>query len=293
MSVSRPVLALASAAVLAAATLAAAPASDTTDVTVEGDAVTVTGTLAEDLATITVGTDAPDDATGSGAGVDISELRIGFPEVGKVAVSIALGDANPATGHAPTSVQYKIGPTIGSTTLELIADADPVSGGLSYGSQTCEAGTGTSECTSSPVEGSFQDGVITWIVPSSALPGASVNAGKAEVNPQLGNTNAATLTFTGGVIDAAATNVAIPTIPSATLLIDGEPVDEVRLGNDGYELAASGLAPGEHTLAVELCGGLECTTVELDPITVADPTGDGTTTDADSGAGEASADGGA
>lgn len=263
-------LSLLAAAALAGSIIAAAPSADSTQVEVDGDTVTVTGTLAEELPTVVVGTDAADDAVGSGTGVDIAELRVGFPEAGKVDLSIALGDANPGTGHAPSSVQYSVAPTIAGTTLELIANADPVAGGLEYGSQTCTEGPGgQNTCESSPVEGSYADGVITWTVPTSGLPGAQVNMGNAEVNPQLGNPNAATLTFTGGVLDVAGTNVAVPTIPSATLLVDGVEAGVARLGNAGFEVSASGLTAGEHTLALELCDGTECSTVDLDPITVA------------------------
>lgn len=271
MSRTRTVLAGLATAALAATAVAAAPAADTTEVSVAGDTVTVTGTLAEALPEVVVGTDAPDDATGSGAGVDIAELRVGFPEVGKLDLSIALADANPATGHAPIAVQYSVGPTIGSTSLELIANADPASGGLEYGSQTCVAGTGTQECTSSPVEGRFEDGVITWTVPTAALPGAAINMGTAEVNPQLGSPQAATLTFTGGLLDSAGVNVAVPNIPSATLLVDGVEAAEVRLGNAGFTLTAAGLSAGEHTLALELCDGTECSVTDLAPVTIAEP----------------------
>lgn len=276
----RSLLALTATAALAGAAIAAAPTSDTTEVTVDGDSVTVTGTLAEELATVVTGIDAPDDAVGSGAGVDIAELRVGYPEVGTVDISMALGDANPGTGHAPIATQYSMTPTIGGTQLELIANADPASGGLEFGSQTCTVGPGgQNTCESTPVEGSYSDGVLTWSVPTNALPGADVNTGSAEVNPQLGSPQAATLTLTGGLLDAAGTNAAIATIPGATLLVDGEAVDVVRLGNGGYELTATGLSVGEHTLAVELCGGSECAVVELAPITVADDTSADATTD--------------
>lgn len=256
MSGLRSLLSLGAVASLAAAVIAAAPVGAASTVTVDGDTVTVTGTLAEPLADVITGTDAGTDAIGSGAGVDLVQLSVGYPAPTRIAISLAIADANSASGHIPVGAQYAVAPSIGGTSYELIATATP-DRGLVFASQTCQQGTGANTCTSSPVDGSYADGVLTWNLATSALPGAEVNTGTGDVTFSV---SAGGNTLTGGLVyDQISTNVALAEIPGARLLIDGAEADTDRLSNDGYSLTASGLTSGEHTVEVELCGGAgEC-----------------------------------
>lgn len=281
MRLHRSLLALAAATVLAAASIAAAPNADTITTTVDGDTVTVAGTLAEDLGPVVIGTDPGDDAIGSGYGHDISEYAVSFPEEGSVAFHLTIADPNPVTGHGPHGSVFEILPTIDGTSRELTAAAT-ADGGLRFGSQTCAVNpdTGVNECSTSPVDGSYEDGVLTWVVPTSAAPGGQVNGGKADVNLLIGTATTGGATLVNGPIDTMAIN-AIAQLPTAELLIDGVAAGIAALSDAGFEVSASGLAAGDHNVALRLCSGAfdvstdtptECTDVDLGTIAVEDTT---------------------
>lgn len=271
----RSLLAATGVAALAVAAVAASPTSDGATVTVDGSTVAVVGTLAEDLGTILIGTDAPDDAVGSGLGFDLAEYSVSFPESGTVAMHVTLGDANPATGYFPQGFAVEITPTIGTDALELTATAT-LDGGLVFAAQTCavNADTGVNECSSSPIDGSYADGVLTWNVSTSALPDAAINGGVAHSNYSVSTGATGGVTFVNGLLDDMGI-IDFAAIPSASLLLDGESVATSRLSNDGYALSADA-APGTYAASVVLCGGdadftpapEDCTTVDLGDITV-------------------------
>lgn len=268
-------------AALAIGAVAAAPSADTTDVTVTDDAVTVVGTLADPLDTVVIGTDPADDALGSGTGVDVSEYAVSFPEATKLALHVTLGDANPVTGYMPQGMAIEIAPVINGELTELTVTAT-ADAGLRFGAQSCAVNpdTGVNECSTTPVEGSYEDGVLTWLLPIDEAPGATINGQYVQSNFYVGTGATGGVTFVNGILDDMGIT-AFAVLPQATLLVDGLVVDTSPLSDAGYALAAAGLAPGEHTLSVELCGGAanftgdatECTTVALDPITVAGDTG--------------------
>lgn len=264
MRVSRPLAALAALAA-AAASLAAAPSSTDATATATGDTVTVTGSLAEALAPVVLGTDAVGDALVTETGADLTGLSVSFPAPGKVAAHLAI-DPNPATGFQPYGIQYSTVVDLGSTSLELIANGLPT--GLTFASQTCVEGPASQECTSSPVQGGYANGVLTWTFDLPALPGAPVVSSGAQSNPQA-NAGGATLTFTGGLYDQLSAS-AVGRVPSATLLIDGVPTTTGAL-NGTFALSASGVAPGERAVSVELCGAdpeVACTVLDLGTVTV-------------------------
>lgn len=277
---SRPLLALTGAAVLAAASLAAAPNIDTTDVTVDGDTVTVSGTLAEGLGTAVIGTDAGNDAVASGYGHDLAEYAVSFPAEGRIAFHLTISDPNPATGHGPHGSVFEITPTVDGTAMELTATAS-ADRGLVFGSQTCQVNpdTGVNECSTSPVDGSYEDGVLTWDVPTSATPGGQVNGTRADVNLLIGTGTTGGAVLVNGPIDTMGIN-ALAQMPTAELLIDGEVAGTAPLSDAGYEVSAAGLTAGDHTAALRLCSGAvdfqsnatECTDVDLGTITIADAT---------------------
>lgn len=276
----RTTLAALATTALAATVVAAAPAADTADVTVNGDTVTVAGTLAEPLGPVVIGTDPGNDAVASGYGHDLVEYAVSFPEPNRIAFHLTISDPNAATGHSPHGSVFEIVPTVGGTQRELTATAT-ADGGLRFGSQTCAVNpdTGINECSTSPVEGSYADGVLTWSVPTTAAAGGQINGTKADVNVLLGTGATGGAILVNGPIDTMGIN-ALARVPSAELLIDGEVVGTARLNDTGYQVSASGLAAGEHAVAVRLCSGVadfggsptECTTVELGTVTIDEPT---------------------
>ncbi len=280
MSRSRTLPAAIATAALALGAVAAAPKADTTDVTVADDTVSVVGTLADPLGTVVIGTDPADDATGSGAGVDVSEYAVSFPDATTLALHVTLGDANPATGYLPQGLAIEITPTIGDELTELTVNST-VDAGLRFGAQTCAVNpdTGVNECSVTPVEGSYEDGTLTWLLPIAEAPGATINGGYAHSNFYAGTGATGGVTFVNGLLDELTIN-AFAVLPQATLLVDGEVVDTSPLSDAGYALEAAGLTAGEHTVSVELCSGAadfdgnatECTTLDLDPISVAGET---------------------
>lgn len=279
MSRTRPALAALATAALAAAAIAAAPTADTTDVTVAGDAITVTGTLAEGLAPVVIGTDAGDDAVGSGYGHDLSEYAVSFPEANRIAFHLTIADPNPVTGHAVHGSVFEITPVVDGTQREFTATTT-ADGGIEFGAQTCAVNpdTGVNECSTSPVDGSYADGVLTWSVPTTAAPGGSISGTRADVNLLLGTSATGGVTLVNGPIDTMGIN-ALARVPSADLLVDGVVASTARLSDAGYTVSASGLAAGDHALAVQLCSGAadfggsatECTTVDLGIVTIAAP----------------------
>lgn len=269
-------------AALAGAAVAAAPTAATTDVLVDSAGnVRVVGTLAEPLSTVTIGVDAPDDALGSGTGVDVSEYAVSFPTASTLALHVTLGDANPATGYMPQGLSIEIAPVIDGDLTELTVNST-VDAGLRFGAQSCAVNpdTGVNECSTTPVEGSYEDGTLTWLLPIAEKPGATINGQYVHSNYYVGTGATGGVTFVNGLLDDMTIN-AFAVLPEATLLVDGEVADTSPLSDAGYALDAAGLAPGEHTLSVELCGGTadidgnatECTTIDLDPITVAGESG--------------------
>ena len=275
---------------LAVGAVAAAPSADTTEVTVTDDTVSVVGTLAEPLDTVVIGTDAPDDATGSGTGVDVSEYAVSFPDADTLALHVTLGDANPVTGYMPQGLAIEITPTIDDELTELTVTST-VDAGLRFGAQSCAVNpdTGVNECSTTPVEGSYADGVLTWLLPIAEAPGATINGGYVHSNYYVGTGATGGVTFVNGLLDDMSIN-AFAELPEATLLIDGEVADTSPLSDAGYALDAAGLAAGEHTVSVVLCGGAadldgdatECTSLDLDPITIAGETEPTDETDATS-----------
>ncbi len=267
-------------AALAGAAIAAAPAADTTDVMVDAAGnVRVVGTLVQPLDTVVIGVDPADDALGSGSGVDVSEYAVSFPDATTLALHVTLGDANPGTGYLPQGMAIEIAPTIDGELTELTVTAT-ADAGLRFGAQSCAVNpdTGVNECSTTPVEGSFEDDTLTWLLPIGENPGATINGQYVHSNLYVGTGTTGGATFVNGILDDMAIN-AFAVLPQATLLVDGEVADTSPLSDAGYALDASGLAPGEHTLSVELCAGAadfdgnatECTTIDLDPITVSEP----------------------
>ncbi len=271
----RTLLAASGAAALAVAAVAASPVADGTTVTVDGSTIAVEGTLAEELGRIHIGSDAPDDATGSGLGFDLAEYHVSFPEQGVVALEVTLGDANPATGYFPQGFAVEITPTIGTESMELTATAT-LDGGLEFGAQSCTPNpdTGVNECSSSPIDGSYADGVLTWAVATSALPDAGINGGVAHSNYSVSTGASGGVTFVNGLLDDMSI-MDFAAIPSASLLLDGESVASSRLSNDGFALTVEADA-GTYAASLVLCGGdadfsqvaEDCTTIDLGDVTV-------------------------
>lgn len=260
--------------------LAAAPLSENPAVTVDGQSVTVTGTLAEPLGRTVIGTDAPDDSTFSGLGADYSEMSVAFPEPGIVAYRTTIGDPNPATGYMPHGARFEVtGVAIGDDTLNLVASANADTG-LTVGAQSCapDPDTGVNTCTTTPVEGGYEDGDIIWLLPTAAAPGDGVTGATATVKPQ-GSTGTTGGFFLNVTMDEMSLS-ALAQMPTAELLVDGEVAGTNGLSDTGYEVTASQLAAGDHVLALRLCGGAmsfdrtptECTTLDLGTVTIDTPT---------------------
>jgi hypothetical protein len=189
---------------------------------------------------------------------------VSFPSTGQVSIHLEI-DPNPATGFQPYGVQYSVAPSFGSTSVELIANALPT--GLVFASQTCEEGPGGQTCTSSPVDGSYADGVLTWTLNLPGLPGDTIFASAVEANPQANFVVGPTLTFIGGLYDTL-TPFETATVPSATLLVDGVTATSGFLF-DGFSLTAVGLEAGERTIGVELCGpDGDCSVLDLGTVTI-------------------------
>lgn len=254
--------ALAATAALAAVAAAPEPAQVTTTAT--DDSITVVGTLTDGLGAAAFVSDAAGDAVVNDAGHDLVGGTISFPEPNRVAYSLQI-NPNPATGHAPYGAQYATTLTVGNGTYELIANALPT--GLTFASQTCEEGPGGSTCTSSPVDGSYADGALTWILDAPSLPGNTISASDVHVAVQV---NAlATLTFTGITYDDASQS-ALANVPTAQLLLDGTAVGQPgRLTDEGFSATALGLEAGTYAVSVELCSAIgECTVVDGGTATV-------------------------
>jgi hypothetical protein len=248
-------LAATATATLALGAIACSPTDGGFTVSTEYDTITVTGSLRDELAPISIGSDPTGDAIGSGAGVDLSEYAVSFPEPGKVAFHVTLGDANPATGYSPQGLAIEITPTIGDVEMELTVTST-LDGGLEFSSQTCapDPVTDVNTCTSSAAVGSYADGVLTWIIPTNAAADTVINGTKADSNYYIGTGVQGVGTVAGGIIDTMSIN-AYATIPSATLLIDGVASGNVILSDAGYTISAAGLRPGSRAVSVKLCGG--------------------------------------
>lgn len=271
----RPLIALAATAALAGTAIAAAPTTDTTDVAVDGDTVTVTGTFADGLGEYAIGTDEVGDSTFNGLGGDFSGMSVAFPEPGIFQYRVQIGDPNPATGIMPHGLRVDVeGISIGSTTMDINASS-MADTGVTVGTTTCEEGPGgVTNCSTTEVEGGYEDGAIIWNLPVGMLPGDKVTGATAIAKLSISTGT------TGGVylnqaMDEASIN-AIGAVPSATLVIDGEPLGTAVLSDLGFEVAASGLTAGEHTVALELCGPAadtkgvptECQVQDLGTVTI-------------------------
>ncbi len=266
----RLTIAIATAALAASAIPAGAAPTSTNSptVTVTGTSVTVEGTIDGGLTRV-IGTDPSDDAVGSGYGVDLAEYTLAFPKKNIVEFGLVLGDANPATGYAPQGVVYNIEATVGTQAVNLTA-TPTLDGGLTFGAQTCDASSGVNQCTSTPIDGRYEDGTLIWDVPTTGV-GTKLAGGTAEVNPSATVGLVGGVTFTGVMIDAMSASVP-GTAPTATLLIDGTATGIVGLYDNGYKVSAANLASGDHTVAVLLCDGTKaddaCETVDLGSVTV-------------------------
>lgn len=264
-------IATALAAMAALAAVAAVPTPADVTTTTTDDSITVAGTLTDGLGAATFVTDEAGDAVVNDAGHDLLGGGISFPAPNRVAYSLEI-TPNPATGHAPYGAQYQTTLTVGSGTYELIANALPT--GLEFASQTCVQGPASMECTSSPVDGSYADGVLTWELNAPSLPGNTVTA--AEIHTAIqANVVGATLTLNGTTYDSAQQS-AFAAVPSAQLLLDGAPVGQPgRLTDEGFSASAFDVAAGTYAVAVELCSVLDgdCITVDAGTATVgaADP----------------------
>lgn len=256
------------AAVAAMTAVAAAPEPADVTLTQDGDSITVAGTLVDGLGAATFVGDQAGDAVVNGAGHDLLGGSISFPSPNTVAYSLEI-DPNPGTGFAPYGAQYQTTLTVGSSTYELIANALPT--GLSFASQTCVQGPASQECTSSPVDGSYADGVLTWELSAPSLPGAAVTAADIHTAIQT-NLVAGTLTLNGTTYDSAG-QIALANVPSAQLLLDGEPAGITgRLTEEGFSATAFDVADGTYDVSVELCSAIgACITVDAGEATVGDP----------------------
>lgn len=259
--------------------VAAAPVSENPTVTIEGQSVTVAGALAEPLGRTVIGTDAPDDSTFSGLGADYSEMSVAFPEPGVVAYRTTIGDPNPATGYMPHGARFEVtGIAIGHETLNLVASANADTG-LTVGAQTCapDPDTNVNTCTTTPVDGGYEDGDIVWLLPTGAAPGDGVTGATAVIKPQA-STGATGGFFLNVSMDEMQVS-SLSQIPTAELLIDGEVAGTSGLADTGYEVTSPALAAGDHVLALRLCGGAvdfgrsptECTTLDLGTVTIDAP----------------------
>lgn len=275
MSRTRPVLAGIAAAALAAAAVAAAPVADTTVLTVAGDTVTVTGTLADGLGEYVISTDEVGDSTFNGLGGDFSGMSVAYPEPGIVQYRVHIGDANPATGIMPHGLRVDVeGITIGSTTLDINASS-MADTGVTVGTTTCEPGPGgVTNCSTDEVEGGYEDGAIVWNLPVPTVPGDTVTGATAiaKLSISTGTTGGF---YLNTPMDEASIS-AIGAIPSATLLVDGEARGAVAVSDLGFEVSAAGLTAGDHTIGLELCGAAadftgtptECEVLDLGIVTV-------------------------
>jgi hypothetical protein len=266
----RLTIALASAALaVSAIPAAAAPAAgDNPKVTVSGRSVTVNGTITGSLKRV-IGTDATGDARGSGLGVDLSSYTLAFPRRNVVEFGVALADPNAVTGYAPQGVVYDIQAVVGTQTLNLTA-TPTLDSGLQFGAQTCEAGTGVSQCTTSAIEGRYENGSLIWQVPLTGV-GSAIDGGTVSVNPSATIGLVGGLTINGGLIDTMAASDS-GTAPTATILIGGAPAGSASLHDAGYTVTASGLSSGTHAVAVRLCDGTSadaCSTVALGTVDIA------------------------
>lgn len=277
----RGLIAAAGVSALALAAVAASPSFEWISIGVHGDTIEVTGGFAEDLAPILIGTDANGDALTTGLGMDVVEYAVSFPDATTVAFHVALGDANPATGYFPQGTAFEIAPSIGDTSVELTAVAsvtsEAINGGLRFGAQTCEVNpdTGVNECSTTPIEGEYADGVVTWFYDVAAVPNTSINGNHVHVNYSVGTFGTPSLTFTGGLIDDMAI-MDFAAMPSATLLVDGAVAGVAGASSEGFAVSASGLADGEHAVSLQVCSGAadfngtpeDCTVVDFGTITI-------------------------
>lgn len=261
----------------ALAAIAAAPASPDADVTVDGDTVTIAGTLAEAMGEYVIGTDPVGDSTFNGLGGDFSGMSVAFPEPGIVQYRVQIGDPNPATGIMPHGLRVDVeGITIGSTTLDINASS-MADTGVTVGTTTCEEGPGgVTNCSTSAVEGGYEDGAIIWNLPVPTLPGDSVTGATAVAKLSISTGT------TGGVyLNTAMDQVgisALGVVPSATILVDGVAAGSATLTDFGFEVSASDLTDGEHTIALELCGpdadfsgnATACEVLDLGTVTIGD-----------------------
>jgi hypothetical protein len=266
----RLTLAVAVAALAASAIPAgAAPVSTgVPTVTVSGTTVTVDGKIEGSLTRV-IGTDPSGDAVGSGAGVDLSEYTLAFPRKNIVEFGVALGDANPATGYAPQGVVYAIQATIGTQAINLTA-TPTLDSGLRFGAQTCDASSGVNQCTTTPIEGRYEDGSLIWPVPTTGV-GTKISGGTVQVNPSATVGLVGGITFNGGLIDTMLASVS-GAAPTATLLIDGATAGAAGLHDAGYSVSATDLSSGSHTVAIRLCDGTNgaeaCSTIDLGTVDV-------------------------
>ena len=256
------------AAVAAMTAVAAAPEPADVTTTVDGTTLTVTGTLTDGLGAAAFVGDAAGDAVVNGAGHDLVGGTISFPAPNRVAYSLEIVP-NQATGFVPYGAQYQTTLSVGGGTYELIANALPT--GLSFASQTCEPGPGGQSCTSSPVDGSYADGVLTWELDAPNLPGNAVSATEIHTAIQANFVAGPTLTLVGTTYDSASQN-AIAAVPGAQLLLNGEAVGQLgRLTDQGFSLTADDVAPGTYTVGVELCSAIgECLVADGGEVTVED-----------------------
>lgn len=271
----RPVIVLAATAALASAAIAAAPTADTTEMAVDGDTLTVTGSLAGGLGEYVIGTDEVGDSTFNGLGGDFSGMSVAFPEPGIVQYRVQIGDPNPATGIMPHGLRVDVeGISIGSTTLDINASS-MADTGVTVGTTTCEEGPGgVTNCSTTEVEGGYADGAIIWNLPVTTVPGDTITGAAAIAKLSLSTGT------TGGVYMNTAMDTvgvsAIGAIPSAALVVDGERVGAAALTDLGFEVSAAGLTDGEHTVGLELCGpaadftgtATECEVLDLGTVTV-------------------------
>lgn len=242
----RPTVALTSIAAVAALAFAPAPTTEEDgahlDLTATATGTTVDGTLAFGGA-LTTGSDGAGDATVSGAGLDVGDLRLA--QEGRDFV-VELDVLDPVQGDVAPTALYKVDVT---STLSLMAYRGP--GVWDY--QLADFSDGY---TSSDAQGEFDGSTITWTVPASTFGGPDTQLAPSYLSTQgISPAGVASLQLSGFVqVDPASAIAAFTTggrIDVTVTDAEGTEVDStVAFAPNGtWTYDAGDLAPGTYTLS--------------------------------------------
>jgi hypothetical protein len=272
---------LAAALLLALLVPATAGAEDAVTASLTGARQIATGLEVKGLVDVTLApVEVAKDATGDGTapGTDLLNGTIGMPDPDTLEFRITLADPIPTLGGLPDVIHYHWDLVVDGTAVTLQAQSNSLGGsvidlapavGPRFSQQTCttNATTGQGECTSTPVEGTFDDTGLSWFVPLSSInagPGSVIRSGEDAINASAGASGLLWYTsgLGGDVMNPKTHTLPTPVVTIGAAATAAEAVADVpvTLTKDGRFTRVLTGAPSTGVAVMTACLGEVCTT---------------------------------